>query len=111
MKSKNNIKFFCWSFSANVLPRFCLAALVSMVDPAWGASVAKEPSRPEATIVSRGPHQRVWQTFRYHTNATGFVTVTTNSYTELGTGICYEDQGRWVDSEELIEILPDGSGA
>jgi hypothetical protein len=50
--------------------------------------------------VERGPHHRVWQ-------AAGG-----GSYVELATGLCYQrdGQGPWLDSQEVIEILPTGEG-
>jgi hypothetical protein len=35
----------------------------------------------------------------------------TNSYTELGTGMYYQENGQWLESEEKIEITPTGAAA
>jgi hypothetical protein len=52
----------------------------------------------EPAILTRGPHSRVWQ------NEAG------GTYIELATGLCYQQdgQGPWLDSQEIIELLPGG---
>jgi len=60
-------------------------------------------------IVERGPHHRVWQFTTETKEADGTQTIVTNSYTELATGLCYEDPlapGRWLDTREEFTILP-----
>ncbi len=54
---------------------------------------AKPADTPTFTIAERGPHHRLW------TNSAG------GTYTELATGMHYLNNGRWVESNEEIEIL------
>src|SRR5262245_4684236 len=70
------------------------------------------PTGAPYTVVERGPHQRVMQSMSFQTNELGAVSVSTNSYTELATGMYYvNDEGQWAESREEIEILPRGAGA
>ena len=57
-------------------------------------------------VVAAGPHERVWQSVTVdaegNTNA--------NSYTELATGLNYQNTttGKWEESREAFEITKDG---
>jgi len=62
-------------------------------------------------VVERDAHSRVWARVSYATNKLGEVTASTNSYTELATGIHYLEAGKWLESEAKIEILPNNAGA
>ena len=65
---------------------------------------------PEPSIISRGLDERIWQTVTA-ANRGGKTILQTNTYRELGTGICHADQnGNIVDSQELITITPNGYG-
>src|SRR5687767_9548947 len=61
------------------------------------------PSR-EPAIVERGPHHRVWHTVVEHKGPDGKTILFTNSYTELGTLLHYEEDGQFLETRELIEI-------
>ena len=64
-------------------------------------------------IVDRSDHQRVWGVANIETNDAGEVTLSTNAaYTELATGICYQNaNGEYVDSVEAVAIVADGAQA
>lgn len=47
----------------------------------------------------------------WQTNQLGQAVAQTNSYVEVGTGLHYLQTGQWVDSQDLIELQPDGSAA
>jgi hypothetical protein len=63
------------------------------------------------SIAERGPNHRVWQHVGSWTNELGVVTYATNSYTELATGMHYQDPktGQWLESQEVIEGFPGGA--
>ena len=63
------------------------------------------------TVAERGPNHRVWQRVVSATDALGRVSYMTNSYTELTTGMHYQDpkSGQWVESQEVIEGFPGGA--
>ena len=65
----------------------------------------------EYQVVERGPHHRVWQRVASFTDAQGQVSYATNSYTELASGMHYQDpkSGQWVESQEVIESFPGGA--
>jgi hypothetical protein len=71
---------------------------------AWAA-------RPEPIIIERGPNHRVLQHATWQTNASGQVVDRTNIYTELATGLHYQENGEWKESRAEIEILPNRAGA
>jgi len=66
------------------------------------------------SVVERGPNHRVWRSTSETREADGRVTVITNSYTEIATGLCYEDRGapgRWLDTREEFAIVREGATA
>ncbi len=75
------------------------------------------PTAPAAStdysIVQRGPDSRVWQRSLLCTNDAGSVTTNCQSYTEIGTGICYlsTSNGQYVDSVEQVEPVAGGAQA
>ena len=66
-------------------------------------------SRSPYVVVERGPHHRVWQSVSSESGPSGETLWSTNSYVELETGACYQENGQWVDASEGIEIHPDGA--
>jgi hypothetical protein len=75
--------------------------------------VATLPSPTPSTVVSRAANSRVWTQTNYEVLPTGKVVPQTHQYTELASGLCYQQNqnGPWLDSQEQINILPDGSAA
>ena len=63
------------------------------------------------TCVERSPNSRVWQSQTFITNDSGEVITNTASYTELCTGICYLQNGQYVDSVQQINIVGTGAQA
>ena len=43
------------------------------------------------SVVERGPHHLVWAKVTWQTDASGRITARTNSYTELTSGMHYQD--------------------
>jgi RHS repeat-associated protein/uncharacterized delta-60 repeat protein len=69
------------------------------------------PSAP-ATVVERGAHHRVFERTRLEPNGLGRLVPRKTSYVELSTGMNYRgDNGQWLPTEELIEIVPNGAVA
>ncbi len=62
-----------------------------------------------AVVVERGPHHRVWESVMSELGPSGETLWSTNSYVELQTGACYQENGQWVDANDEIEIHPDGA--
>ena len=69
------------------------------------------PPATPYTVVSRDANSRVWERTTYELSPSGKVIEHKQHYTELATGLCYQQNGQWVDSEEQIRILPDGTAA
>ena len=69
-----------------------------------------EPA-PGVSIVEIGPHSRVWQRVVAAVDESGNPAWETNSYTELCTGLYYEQEGKWVESQALIEPCANGAAA
>jgi hypothetical protein len=63
--------------------------------------------------IQRGPDSRIWQSATFQTNSEGDVTTNFQSYTELGTGICYIPEGEinYVDTIEQVDPVPGGAQA
>ena len=67
---------------------------------------------PAWSVADRGAFYSVWQATVSSTNAlTGAVSEQLLSYTELGDGLNYWNNGQWIDSQDLIEIAPTGAAA
>ena len=62
-------------------------------------------------VVDRGANHRVWQRTTYETTPDGRQVPHIHKYNELATGMCFQQNGQWVDSKEEIDILPSGTGA
>ena len=62
-------------------------------------------------VVERGANHRVWQRTDYETKPDGTVVPRLHQYTELATGLEYQQNGQWVDSQEQIEPYPAGAVA
>ena len=63
-------------------------------------------------IGEQGADSRVWQKIVRTANAQGHTVLQTNqAYVELATGMNYMKNGRWVESTEEINILPNGTAA
>jgi hypothetical protein len=63
------------------------------------------------TIISRDANSKIWERTVYKQMPNGQVITNKHQYMELATGLCYQQNGQWVDSQEQINILPDGSTA
>ncbi|MFM2082757.1 MAG: hypothetical protein RL380_1448, partial [Verrucomicrobiota bacterium] len=57
-------------------------------------------------VVSRGADYKVWARVHSVTNPAGGVKVVTNRYTELATGMHYQQNGQWKESQAEITLLP-----
>jgi RHS repeat-associated protein len=62
-------------------------------------------------IVARDANSRVWQWIEYQRGPNGQPVPRAHQFTELASGLCYQQNGQWVDSQEKINILPDGTAA
>jgi hypothetical protein len=72
---------------------------------------ASSNESPTFAVTSRGPHSRIWQSITSGTNALGQSALSTNSYSELATGICYWNGNQWVDSSDQIQLTGNGASA
>jgi len=59
-------------------------------------------------IISRDADSRVWECTNYIQDSSGDIVPEVQSFTELATGMCYQQNGQWVDSVEEIDISPQG---
>jgi hypothetical protein len=68
---------------------------------------------PHYTVADRGPFWRTWQRTNHLTNyVTGATFDSLEQYVELDNGACYLGRnGEWLDSQDLIEITPNGAAA
>jgi hypothetical protein len=90
-----------------------------LILPWLGASRLSASQLPAPTqtdtpyaVVDRGANYRVWARTNYQNGPDGQLEPQVHSYTELGTGLNYQDAtGQWVDSKAEINILPNGAGA
>jgi hypothetical protein len=97
-----------------------LASLIFFHCGAWA-----QPSVPEISaktkalppdtayaVVGRGANQRVWEKISYELGADGKAHPKKHRFIELATGMHYMNaNGQWVESQEQINILPQGGAA
>src|SRR4030095_14339986 len=78
-----------------------------------GAQCLAAIGQGEPAVTERGPHHRVWTRQDVRTLADGSVITNVSSVIELGSGLHRWDAqaNQWVDTDNSIEILPNGSGA
>ncbi|HEY1790221.1 MAG TPA: hypothetical protein VGJ73_18900 [Verrucomicrobiae bacterium] len=69
------------------------------------------PVSTDYVCVQRGPHSKIWRRAVIETNQSGIVRTNLHSYTELATGLCYLENGQYVDSVEQIDPVADGAQA
>lgn len=69
------------------------------------------PTPAPYTIVSRDANSRVWERTTYELSKSGQTISHKHHYTELASGLCYQQNGQWLDSKEEINILPDGTAS
>jgi hypothetical protein len=69
------------------------------------------PSPTPYAVVAKDANSSIWQSETYETGPSGEVVTNVHSYTELATGLHYKQNGRWLDSKEEIDILPNGTAA
>lgn len=95
------------------LSRVVLFFATGIVMPLLSAAAPPRPALPASTVsvLERGPNHRRVRQVGWQTNALGTISVRTNTYTELATGLHYLENGEWKESKEEIEILPNGAGA
>lgn len=102
MKSLSNF----WVIAFLLLPCLCLAQTATSVQTSaipWPTSYA---------VVSRDANSCLWEGTNYIQGPNGQVVAKAHHYTELATGLNFQDStGQWTPSKEEIDILPDGSAA
>jgi hypothetical protein len=69
-----------------------------------GPMVALAGAAEGPTVTERGPHHRVVQTVKQVINHAGEVVQQPSSYVELATGLHYQTNGQWMESQEAIVI-------
>ena len=68
------------------------------------------PSDTAYAVIDRGANSRVWEKTTYEQAPDGSVVTKKNHYTELATGLHYQNaQGQWVESQEVIEPFSGGA--
>ncbi len=83
----------------------------------WGTSLSisladtRVANAIKPVVLERGPNHRVVRHVTWQTNNVGQISARTNSYTEIATGLHYQENGVWKETKEEIEILPNGAGA
>lgn len=71
------------------------------------ATVKPEKRLTEPTVVERGAHHRIWRRFEIEMGPDGKENRKPRQYTELGTGLHYQENGEWKETKEEIEIQGD----
>jgi hypothetical protein len=102
----NNRALISGDHAERISRRLCLLIALFAATEVFGAVAQIEP-----IVTERGAHHRVWQTISQQVRPDGQVNNRTNSYVELGSGLHFQQDGQWVESQEVIELLQGGTGA
>ena len=94
-----------------VVSSFLLIPCLGRAQTTTSTQTGSVPAPTPYTVTSRGPSARVWESTSYELLSSGEVVPYLQHYTEVASGLCYQQNGEWVDSQEQINILPDGSAA
>lgn len=117
IKSPFTLNFACGTRrTGTIISKFC-AIIALGISSAFGGTVGQSPntnttgilSPTPYTVVSRDANSRVWQSTTYEISQSGQTIPHLHEYTELASGLCYQQNGQWVDSQEQISILSDGT--
>jgi len=99
------------TFSGLFLCLTSLSALNLYGAPSLGSQSTPISSSTAYAIVSNDANSRVWQRETYETLPSGQIVTNFHSYTELATGLNFKKNGKWVESKEEIDLLPNGGAA
>src|ERR1700722_3308989 len=102
------VKTFTFLMAALFLSNTGFTAPAIVTDP--GNQQDVPPPTAYAVVKSDG-NSRVWQRFTYEKTPAGQIVAKSHQYTELATGLNYQNNGQWVASKEEIDILPQGGAA
>ena len=73
------------------------------------SAVTRPPAPTPYAITMQEANSRVWQSTDYQRSPSGDVITNTHTYTELASGLNHLVNGKWVESKEEIDILPNGT--
>lgn len=96
---KNLFNFFTCTFL--LIPCLCSAQ----------TPTSSTPATTQPAIVARDANSRTWEWTESQPAPNGQTVQQIHRYTELATGLCYQQNGQWQDSREQISIQPDGSAS
>ena len=95
--------------------------LLGSVGFLWGApGNTGQPTQPDQTIippptpyavVGKDANSSVWEQTVYELDPSGNLVPKLHSYTEVATGLHYQQNGQWLDSKEEIDIQPNGTAS
>jgi hypothetical protein len=126
--SPHLFKAAVYSLAANILGKSCMKTIFSITfgfillfgsealleaqslinQPAQTTTLP--PPTPYA-VVAKDANSSVWQQTVYQQTDSGQVVPIIHSYTEVATGLHFWNSGQWLDSQEVINILPNGTAA
>lgn len=97
---------------SSVLAIWVLGIMVAALEGFAEQNLATNASATSSYLcVRRGPHSKVWQRSVVQTDPSGRLRTNQESYTELATGLCYLQNGQYVDSVEEIDPVAGGAQA
>ncbi len=86
------------------------AWILYVVSAGFGASAfgADLPNLAGPQVTERGPHHRKLIHVSTTIGANGASVLKTNRYTEVATGLHYQHNGEWLETKEVIDLVPGG---
>jgi hypothetical protein len=91
-----------------------LALLLGSAGFVWGALGDANQTVPQPTpyaVVGKDANSSVWENTVYELDPSGQIVPKIHSFTELATGLHYQQNGQWLDSKEEIDIQPNGTAS
>jgi hypothetical protein len=91
-----------------------LTLLLGSAGFVWGAPDDANQTVPPPTayaVVGKDANSSVWEQTVYEFDPLGNPVPKTHHYTEVATGLHYQQNGQWLDSKEEIDIQPNGTAS
>ena len=95
-----------------IVSRYCAFLILTAFAFACPGQTASAPPPTPYSVVHRESNERTWQRTTYSLSPSGQAVPRIETFQEIASGLCYPGQnGQFLDSQELISILPDGTAA
>jgi hypothetical protein len=108
---ENEFHLFTNFFMKTSLYFSVVSCLLSLAFVCQAQPATTVPPSTPYSITGRSANSREWENTAYELLPSGQIIPHVHQYRELATGLCYQRNGQWLDSQEQISAQPDGTAA